>query len=799
MKKIFIAILLACVINVAAFAQENRERQMPAEAQALISLIEAEAELSAINKQLIKIEDSLKQNEVSFGKTFNYTKALNAAQDYALLKRTNKEEELTEASQQLSALGEAPADGAAEPVDIAKKREEINKMIDGYKTHIADADLMINKVDTLNNRILSLRNASLWNTLKVREQSIVNPKIFYDSLIGFTTFMVDILKSPWTWYYNLTASQKTDMRVHVLKMGMTMCLAVFIAVFVGIYIRRRFGYRGCLESPTYIQKVSAALWLFIARGLLPAGVLGAFIFWVNYYHLINSTPFGTFLKVFASYTLAIFLLQAIVKSIFAPKRGQAWRLIDVSDEKAKKLSYTLLFSIILICFVSFLQSMANRTDMTVEMEYAIKVIANLVKAACVILVASRCLYKNEQTNEASLNEEEYVSTSSKFGTLITLIMSATFVLSLFGYIRLSEFILNRFIFSIIFGGITFIVYKLIKVMLHQLLGLKYWQTSLHITRKLMRKIEFWVGFLIAPVFLFVATFFLLGIWGVSVDILLQSAKKLLTGFYIGDMKISFVSIFMGLGAFLVSLFIFKMIKNSLQSGNLSKIEMDPGIRNSFVAGIGFLGSIISVLIALVVMGGSLKGLTLIAGALSLGAGLGLQNVVSNFVSGIILLFERPIKIGDWVIIGGEEGIVKRINIRSTVLETWTKSDIIIPNATILSSNLINMTHDSKFGRVDIAIGVSYNSDIDLIKRVLLEIPLENKKVLKTPQPFVTFTDFGASSLDFRLSCYTSDITNRGGIATDLRERIFNRFKEENIEIPFPQQDIHIVGPVEMKK
>ncbi len=283
------------------------------------------------------------------------------------------------------------------------------------------------------------------------------------------------------------------------------------------------------------------------------------------------------------------------------------------------------------------------------------------------------------------------------------------------------------------------------------------------------------------------------------DILLQSAKKVLTGFYIGGMKISLVSIFMGIAAFLVSLFAFKMIKNSFQTGNLSKVEMDPGVRNSLVAGIGFLGIIISLLIALVVMGGSLKGLALIAGALSLGAGLGLQNVVNNFVSGIILLFERPIKIGDWVIIAGQEGIVKRINIRSTVLETFSKSDVIIPNADILSSSLINMTHDSKFGRVDITIGVAYHSDIDLVKKVLLEIPLENKKVLQNPQPFVSFTDFGVSSLDFKLSCYTADITNRAGISTDLRERILMRFRELNIEIPFPQQDIHIVGPVETKK
>ena len=798
MKKILWAILLACTLSVSVKAEEIAH-QIPAEAEALISLVEAEAELKTLNKQLIKIENILKQDNVSVKNTVNYTKALNTTQDYAIAKRTVQESNLNEAMQQLAALGDTPTDGTAEPADIAKKRKEITKTIDGYKSQIADADLMINKVDTLNSRILSLRNTSLWNTLKVREQSIMHPKTFYDSLVGFTLFMVDILKSPLTWYNGLTDIQKTDMRVYVLKAGMTMCLAVFIAVFVGLYIRKRFGYRTHIETPTYIQKVSSAIWLFIARGLLPASVLGAFIFWVHNYNLLSNTPFGTFLKVCAAYVLAICLLQATVKSVFTPRRGQTWRLFEMSDEKAKSLCHTLLISIILICFVSFLQSMAKRTDMTIEMEYAIKVVANLIKTACVIWVSGRIFYNKNTPQSDSSSDEENITTSSKIGTLITLTMLVAFVLSLFGYIRLSEFILNRFIISIIFAGIVYIIYQVIKVILHQLFKIKYWQKSLHMSKKFMNKVEFWIGFLIAPIFLFVATFFLLGIWGVSVDILLQSAKKVLTGFYIGGMKISLVSIFMGIGAFLVSILAFKMIKNSLQSGNLSKIEMDPGIRNSLVAGIGFLGTIISLLIALVVMGGSLKGLTLIAGALSLGAGLGLQNVVSNFVSGIILLFERPIKIGDWVIIAGQEGTVKRINIRSTVLETFSKSDVIIPNADILSGTLINMTHDSKFGRVDITIGVAYHSDIELVKKLLLEIPLENKKVLQKPQPFVNFTDFGASSLDFKLSCYTADITSRASISTDLRERILARFREHNIEIPFPQQDIHIIGPVETKK
>jgi len=546
-------------MSFATYAQEQNVSQMPQEAASVLTLVETQADLNAINKQLAKIETILQKDDVSIAKTVNYTKALNAVQDYAISKRSAWESDLNTAQQQIAALGEVPADGK-EPADIAKKRKEFTKTADTHKSRIAEAELMIARVDTLNTRILNLRNTSLWNTLKTREESIIHPKTFWVSLVGFTTFMFDILKSPWTWYYSLTPDEQRSIVTQASKAGMTMCFALFIAIFCNVYIRKRFGYKASSENPSYTQKVSAAIWLFIARGLLPAGVLGAFIFWVRNTPLLNGTAFGTFLQVAASCILAIFLLKASVRSIFTPKRGFRWRLIDMSDVQAKSLSRTLSISIILICFVSFLQSMARRTDMTLEMEYAVQIIANLVKAACVILVSTRFLYTADQENKAD-TEEENLTLSSKIGTLITLMMSATFVLSLFGYIRLSEFILNRFISSVIFGGALFIIYRLIKVVLHQLLGLKYWTKNLHMTRKIMGKVEFWIGFLIAPIFLFVGTLFLLGIWGVSVDILMQSAKKFLTGFYIGGMKISLVSIFMGIIAFLVSLFVFKMIKN----------------------------------------------------------------------------------------------------------------------------------------------------------------------------------------------------------------------------------------------
>ena len=196
---------------------------------------------------------------------------------------------------------------------------------------------------------------------------------------------------------------------------------------------------------------------------------------------------------------------------------------------------------------------------------------------------------------------------------------------------------------------------------------------------------------------------------------------------------------------------------------------------------------LSVILGIAVAGGSFKSLALMAGALSFGAGLGLQNVVSNLVAGITILFERPIKLGDLVVINGYEGVVKQISMSSTTLETGNKSNVIIPNSAIIAGSVVNKTYDNRMARVDINVGVDYDSDIDKVKKILLRIAGEDEEVLSNPAPALSFLDFGDSSLNFQLNCYTANIANSSGISFRIREKIINEFRKEGINIPFPQR------------
>ena len=420
-----------------------------------------------------------------------------------------------------------------------------------------------------------------------------------------------------------------------------------------------------------------------------------------------------------------------------------------------------------------------------------------MKAFCVVLVARRALYNNQTLSDDEISEDTPVaelSTSSKVSLFIAFAMGAAFLLSLFGYIRLSEYIINRFIVSAIAIGIFYIIDKLLRGIFHRLLLFRFWVRTFRINRRTLVKTEFWFGLLLTPVIWIFAILALLAVWGVSVDLLLARVKSFLVGFNIGGIHISITSILLGLICFFIMLSLFKMLKNSFISGNLSKIEMSDGLRNSVVSSISFLGFIVSGLLAIAVMGGSLSSIAIIAGALSFGVGLGLQNMVSNLAAGMTILWERPIKIGDWVVINGQEGIVRQINMRSTELEAGDKSTIIIPNSDILSKSLVNYTYNGRSGRVAVKVGVGYESDIAQVRKALLEIAASNKNVLPNPAPAVSINNLGDSSLEFQLVCFTANVFNRGAIGDDLREKIITRFRELNINIPFPQRTVYLENP-----
>ncbi|MBE9477537.1 MAG: mechanosensitive ion channel family protein [Proteobacteria bacterium] len=284
------------------------------------------------------------------------------------------------------------------------------------------------------------------------------------------------------------------------------------------------------------------------------------------------------------------------------------------------------------------------------------------------------------------------------------------------------------------------------------------------------------------------------IWGARITDISDMWFQMNRGVSMGDTRISISDFLIFLLVFFIGYTITKLLQTVLRTMVFPSTRIESGAQNALVTGFGYVGVFFAGLVAVTTAGLDLSGLAIVAGALSVGIGFGLQTIVSNFVSGIILLIERPVKIGDWVEIGAYMGTVRKISVRSTSIETFDGADVIVPNSDLIAGTVTNYTHGNIRGRLKVPIGVAYGTDTDLVKEVLLSIADEHPMILKNPKPAVMFIGFGADSMDFQLRGILRDVNYVVRAASDINFEIVKQFKVNGIEIPFAQRDVMIKNP-----
>lgn len=245
--------------------------------------------------------------------------------------------------------------------------------------------------------------------------------------------------------------------------------------------------------------------------------------------------------------------------------------------------------------------------------------------------------------------------------------------------------------------------------------------------------------------------------------------------------------------FLIALTLFMRIARSLLKNKiLSRTKMDRGVQYALVRAFGYLIFLLGLIIGLDTSGLNLRSLLVVGGALGLGVGLGLQNIVSNFVAGLVILWEGPVKVGDLIEVGNTQGEVIRIGARGTWVRTFDNQVIIVPNSEFINQRVSNWTANDRIVRLSIPVGVSYDSDLDRVRAVMLEIAKSHADVLTSPPPNAIVTGFGDNAVNITLRVSTALLTERmPTIRSDLFLEIFRVFREKNIEMPFPQRDLHI--------
>ena len=370
----------------------------------------------------------------------------------------------------------------------------------------------------------------------------------------------------------------------------------------------------------------------------------------------------------------------------------------------------------------------------------------------------------------------------------------------FGFRNLSIYLLLGFVGTV--AG--FVVFNLVAKSFTFLFdgldeGQYQWQKSLRKRMELKSRETvpglIWIRLIISLVIWSAFVLWVLWIWGQSELWISQMILYAKEGFEIGSLHIAPIQILGAIAVLAIGISLTRWIKQRVVSDLVKRTRLDRGGREAIVTVSGYIGVMVSLLIAMGVAGISYTNLAIIAGALSVGIGFGLQNVVNNFVSGLILLFERPVRTGDWIVVGDTQGYVRKISIRSTQIETFDRADIIVPNSELISNKVSNLMLRDPWGRIKIPVGVAYGSDVKKVIEILVRVAREYDGVIKD-QPGVTppkalFMRFGDSALEFELRCFILQIDKIFDATSDMNIAIDQAFREAGITIPFPQRDVHV--------
>lgn len=773
----------ATAVEPAQPAQPPRQGEADAEAAATPALQQAETQLAKAERDLQQLGERVANAKDDERLAELKVEADALAKDIVSASAA-LQPRLGEIKARLEELGDPP--GGDQPPEAAIVTEERRRLLAeraAINAVAARAESLSAAARRLANTITATRRALFSNTLL--RHTNVSAEMLGEAVTATVAEAAALWRSVSSW---LTFAW-TYKRVPFLSAIFLSLCAALIFLAGGYRLFAPFLQRHD-EEPTYIRQLSLAFW----STLIPTMALTAFAassyFFLDSFNVLRP-DIAPIIAVTLGMGVALFFVTSLAHSVLSPTRS-GWRLVRVSDRGAKVLMVPI-----------FVMALVNGLDYllgSISEALGSPVILTVAKSFLASIIIGLILMSMAWIRPVLRRDDPFDAPGRPWPRIISVSLlamgAALIAIALAGYVGLARFVATQIIVTgaiLVMMYIGFLTGKSVAkhgAFAETIVG-RYLERRFNLESVALDQIGLAAGLgIYALVLLFFIPLILLQ-WGFQVADIESWAYRLLTEIRIGTITISLVGILAGLLFFAFGYAVTRWMQGWIDRNVMARSRVDAGVRNSIRTGIGYIGVGVAAIIAVSAAGFDLSSLALVAGALSLGVGFGLQNVVSNFVSGLILLVERPFKVGDWIVSGTTEGFVRRISVRATEIETFQQQSIIVPNSELINASVGNWTHRNRVGRAEVAVGVSYDSDPRRVMRILLEIAEQHPMVLKNPEPAVAFMNFGEFSLDFELRVYLADLLTGVDVRNDLRVAIFERFREEGIEIPFPQRNLNI--------
>jgi potassium efflux system protein len=732
----------------------------------------ADFDIDATDKTLSEIEVLLKRKHYDENKLKDLANQVASIKTSATNCVTDFETQQTETKAVLEKLGEPDK---KEPPDVTRKRRDLQKQLTNTEKQLGSCKVLAIRSDELQNEILQSTKLLLASRLLARGPDIL-------TLLDENWDKLDL------WIAGSTKVIKRLGGIENLLIWHWFFLFVLLILSIGPGILLRHNLQRRIRSKQWFEDYSSRfIRAFVATFVhyFPH-LLGSSAAAIYFYILTSDLSPTPLVALIVEGLPFYFFFVAIIQLFFCPP-SPATLFLDIPKNLATALARRLRF-LALLLYIGFL---LFSTIIKLNLPEALFLLARDIYAAFLIL--------NLIWAFALLMRMSTEKLTRWLTTLVHLSLFIALVAEWMGYRNLALGLAVGVLGSLLALGATLLLSRLFRELFDNLdYGRHPWNRRLRNAMGLKPGDTmpglFWLRLITIFSLWLTFGYVMLQVWDISDTITLDLYTYITQGFTIWSLKIIPARFASALITIALILTIGGWFRKRLETTWLKHTRLDRGAQEATVTITGYIVITIAAVTGLGIAGFDFKSIALIAGALSVGIGFGLQNIVNNFISGLILLFERPIKTGDWIMVGNTEGYVKRIRIRSTEIQTFDRADVIVPNSELIASQVTNwMLHDTR-GRARIPVGVAYGSDTQKVKAILEQVAADHPRIVNdgsSPKPKVLFRGFGESSLDFELRCFISDIDERLQVVSDLNFAIDAAFRENGVEIPFPQRDLHV--------